>query len=217
MRGKQFFEYYCASFGTVEINNSFYRLPSETTVAAWRDAAPGGFIFSVKGSWYITHKKKLLEPARTVPGFIDRVGLLGSKLGPILFQLPPRFRLNEERLSAFLEALPPNHRYTIEFRDASWFDKSIEGLLSRHGVALCIFQFGDLVSPLWVTADFVYVRLHGPAGPYLGSYSRGQLEEWGAALSSWSSQGKDVYCYFNNDESGFAPQNAATLQDMLRA
>ncbi len=215
MSGKQLFEYYCARFRTVEINNSFYRLPSEKTVDAWRDAAPDEFIYSFKASQYITHKKRLINPARYLPRMIDIAGRLGTKLGPILFQLPPSFHRKEERLQGLLEALGPEHRYAVEFRDPTWFDEGVRDMLSGRGVAFCIFEFGDLISPRWVTADFVYVRLHGPNGPYLGSYSRKVLEEWAGLIVSWEKQGKDVFFYFNNDESGFAAQDAAALLEIM--
>lgn len=213
--GKHLFDYYSARFNTVEINNSFYRLPTEATVDAWRDAAPDGFVFSMKASQYLTHKKRLINPERYLPRMIDVAKRLGAKLGPLLFQLPPSFHRKDERLQGLFEVLPPDLRYAVEFRDASWFDEAVRDLLSSRGVAFCIFEFGDLISPQWVTADFVYVRMHGPVGPYLGSYSRQRLEQWAARIASWDKQGKDVFLYFNNDESGYAPHNAVELRALL--
>jgi uncharacterized protein YecE (DUF72 family) len=211
---RRFFEYYGTVFRTVEVNSSFYRLPSEETVEAWCAAAPPGFMFAVKASRFITHRKKLIDPTRTLPALIDRARLFGKKLGPILFQLPPRFRRDEARLSAFLEVLPAGYRYAMEFRDPSWFDTTIDDLLSRRGVAFCIFELGDLLSPRRTTADFVYVRLHGPRGPYRGSYPRAALEQWAGQFDDWTRQGMDVFCYFDNDESGYAAQNARTLLEI---
>jgi len=212
---RRFFEHYCTHFGTVEVNNSFYRLPSEATVASWRDASPPGFVFAVKGSDLITHRKRLTDPEKTVGPFVERVHLFGEKLGPILFQLPPRFRRNEARLERFLAALPAGCRYAMEFRNPDWFSEGVAELLSRHGVAFCVFEFGDLVSPRWVTADFAYIRLHGPAGPYRGSYGEGALAEWASRIRGWALEGADVFCYFDNDEGGFAAQNAVALRNMI--
>jgi uncharacterized protein YecE (DUF72 family) len=142
---------------------------------------------------------------------------LNEKLGPILFQLPPRWRFNPERLGAFLRALPCDFRYAMEFRDTTWFDRRAYDLLTQHGVAFCIYQLAGLLSPREVTADFVYVRLHGPTKKrYEGSYTPSQLSGWARAFSSWIRQGKDVYCYFDNDQAGYAARNASRLRSMLK-
>jgi len=208
-------EHYLKHFDTAEINNTFYRLPRKETFAQWRDSVPGGFLFSVKASRYITHMKKLKDPEQPMANFVGGVDALGDKLGPILFQLPPRWRLNIDRLTSFLTALPEGHRYAFEFRDESWFGKQTEEALCERGAAFCIYHFEHRQSPRPVTADFVYVRLHGPDGAYQGKYDDQTLKQWAEDLSSWVNGGKEVFCYFDNDEKGYAPQNALKLKELL--
>lgn len=207
---------YASHFRSAEVNNSFYQLPAEATLRRWRDTVPDGFIFAVKASRYITHMKKLKDPDEPVATLLDRVAKLGRTLGPILFQLPPRWRVNVERLDGFLRTLPNEHRYAFEFRDPSWFDQRVYDLLAGHGAAFCIYDLDRNLSPTEVTADFVYIRLHGPEGAYRGSYDERALSGWADAIASWADQGKAVYCYFDNDEAGYAPQNAGRLDEMLR-
>jgi uncharacterized protein YecE (DUF72 family) len=210
-----FLAYYAERFPTVEINNSFYQLPSESTLGKWRDAVPQGFVFAVKGSRFITHMKKLKDPARSLAPFLERVAVLGEKLGPILFQLPPRWGFNGARLAGFLAALPGAYRYTLELRDQSWINDDALDLLARHGAAFCIYDLAGYLSPLEVTADFVYIRLHGPGGPYQGQYDDKTLAGWAGAMAAWSREGREVFCYLDNDEAGYAAQDAARLQDLL--
>lgn len=207
--------FYADSFHTVEVNNSFYNLPSEKTLAAWRDTVPDGFTFAVKASRYITHMKKLKEPQKAVSRFLDRVSVLGEKLGPILFQLPPKWRANPQRLKEFCGSLPADFRYTFEFRDPSWFNDEIYEILTEAGAAFCIFHLSGLLSPKKVTADFTYVRLHGPGPAYQGSYSPGTLSGWAGTFSAWARKHTEVYCYFDNDQSGYAALNALKLNEML--
>lgn len=208
---------YCARhFHSVEINSSFYRLPSAGTLAHWRDSVPGDFIFAVKASRFITHMKKLNDPRRTLKPFMDRVAVLGAKLGPILFQLPPHWRVNVERLAAFLKVLPKGHRYAMEFRDPSWFDPRVYELLADHNVAFCIFDLDGTLSPMEVSADFVYVRLHGPNGPYQGQYDDRALAGWADAFKRWRRGGREVYCYFDNDEAAYAAHDAIRLQERVK-
>jgi len=210
-----FLAYYQQHFHTVEINNSFYHLPAEKTIGDWREKVPPGFIFAVKGSRYITHMKKLKAPEGSIKLFFDRVTILEDRLGPILFQLPPHWHCNPERLQEFLRDLPAGFRHTFEFRDQSWHNPEIYQLLNKHGAAFCIYEFGGVLSPREVTAEFVYIRLHGPEGPYQGSYDTKTLKNWAGAISIWVNQGKNVYCYFDNDQAGYAAQNALTLNAML--
>jgi uncharacterized protein YecE (DUF72 family) len=211
-----FLEFYAHRFHTVEINNSFYQLPSEQALKNWRDLAPPGFIFAAKGSRFITHMKKLKDPERSLAPFLERIVLLKEKLGPILFQLPPRWHFNESRLAAFLQALPGGYRYTLELRDQSWINARALDLLAQFNAAFCIYELDGYLSPREVTADFVYIRLHGPAGPYQGQYDRQTLAGWAGAISTWSGEGREVFCYFDNDEAGYAAQDALQLQDMLQ-
>lgn len=209
-------QYYIQHFGTVEINNSFYQLPDKKTLLQWHDAVPEDFIFSVKASHYITHMKKLNDPAPSVATFFERICVLKNKLGPILFQLPPRWHCNPQRLAAFLDQLSSNFRYVFEFRDHSWHNARIYHLLSEHKAAFCIFDLDGFLSPKEITTDLIYVRLHGPDGPYQGSYSKNVLSAWANAFAHWSVQGYTVYCYFDNDQNGYAARNALTLQSLLR-
>jgi uncharacterized protein YecE (DUF72 family) len=212
----RFLAYYAARFPTVEVNNSFYRLPSEQALRAWRDTTPPGFIFAVKGSRFITHLKKLKDPGRSLAPFLERIGLLGEKLGPILFQLPPRWHFDAARLAAFLAALPAAPRIALELRDRSWINDRALDLLAAHGVAFCIYELDGYLSPREITANFVYIRLHGPGGPYQGRYDRRTLSSWAESIAPWSRQGREVFCYFDNDEAGYAAQNALQLQALLR-
>jgi uncharacterized protein YecE (DUF72 family) len=212
---REYFPFYARHFHTAEINNTFYRMPSEATVLQWKKTAPPGFIFSVKASRYITHMKKLKDAGEPVRVFFKTIGLLEDKLGPVLFQLPPRWRVNVARLRTFLGALPEGHRYTFEFRDHSWFNDEVCEALEESRAAFCIYDLEGELSLKRVTADFVYIRLHGPGGAYEGKYDARALRGWADAISSWEREGKDVYCYFDNDQAGYAAENALELKRLL--
>lgn len=199
----------------MEINNSFYQLPSEKTFGQWRKESPEDFVFSVKASRFITHMKKLKDPEETLKKFMQRTSVLRRKRGPILFQLPPRWRVNPERLEFFLQTLDPRGRYAVEFRDPSWFDRRIYNLLARYRVAFCIYDLDGKVSPRAVTSDLVYVRLHGPNAPYRGKYDGRALSGWAKALRAWAGEGRSVHCYFDNDKKGYAAANALRLKEMV--
>lgn len=207
--------WYMERFDTVELNNSFYHLPARETFDAWRRATPAAFSFAVKGSRYITHRKKLNDPVPALARFMEPVESLGHKLGPILFQLPPRWSCNVARLNAFLEALPPSHRYTFEFRDPSWHDPTVYRALGQHNAAFCMYELDGFESPCQVTADFVYVRLHGPGRKYQGDYSSRQLGEWARRIARWRKEERAVYVYFDNDQAGYAAKNAAELKKLV--
>jgi uncharacterized protein YecE (DUF72 family) len=211
-----FLSYYCRRFRSAEINNSFYRLPADSTLAAWRDETPEDFVFSMKASRYLTHMKKLKDPEAPLAAFMDKAGILGKKLAVVLFQLPPKWRCNVERLESFLDILPDSCRYTFEFRDRSWFCKPVYEALRKRNAALCLYHLEGYASPREVTADFVYVRLHGPAGAYEGRYGRQELGGWAGAFTAWQRQGREIFCYFDNDQDGYAAVNAGELADMLR-
>jgi len=206
---------YARSFRSVEINNTFYQLPGKRTLRLWRDAVPGDFVFSVKASRYITHMKKLKDPRGPVNRLLKGIEPLSEKMGPVLFQLPPRWKADPERLSAFLEVLPGDFRYAFEFRDPSWFQERIYALLSESGSAFCIYDLDGRQAPKEVTADFLYVRLHGPAAPYQGRYDDQSLAGWAGAVSSWARQGKRVFFYFDNDQKGYAAGDALRLSRMV--
>jgi uncharacterized protein YecE (DUF72 family) len=207
--------YYAERFRSVEIDSSFYGLPRRSTLRAWRDEVPADFVFAAKASRYITHMKKLRDPRQGLDRFLKRMGALGDRLGPVVFQLPPRWRFDAGRLEAFLQALGRGFRCAFELRDPSWLNAEALALLERHRAAFCIYDLGGFLSPKEVTADFVYVRLHGPGGPYQGSYGDAALSGWARAISGWSRKGLSVYCYFDNDDRGYAASNAARLQEML--
>lgn len=207
--------FYAQHFNTVELNNSFYHLPSVKSFETWRETTPDKFLFAVKGSRFITHMKKLKDPKPATEKFLAHAEKLDEKLGPILFQLPPRWRVNTERLSTFLEVLPREYRYAFEFREQSWFTDEVYRLLRDHNAALCIYHMTGYDSPHEITADFVYVRFHGTESTYGGSYSGKMLREWAARITKWQRQSKDVYAYFNNDPDASAILNAKTLQQLL--
>jgi uncharacterized protein YecE (DUF72 family) len=209
-------EAYCQHFDTVELNNSFYKLPSAEAFAHWRQSTPKGFVFAVKGSRFITHMKKLKDPESGLRKLLPRAEQLGEKLGPILFQLPPAWRVDVQRLQDFLHALPRKHRFAFEFRDPSWHCPEVLALLSRSNVAFCIYDLAGFQSPLEITADFAYVRLHGPGGRYQGSYSGEALEEWALRIRGWARKLKAVYVYFDNDQEGYAAANALELLERVR-
>jgi len=212
---KEFLKHYARHFSTVEVNNTFYHLPKDSTIVAWTEAVPENFIFAVKASRYITHMKKLIDPEQSTTLFFERIQRFKNKLGPILFQLPPRFAFNPDRLEAFLKVLPVDYKYTFEFRDPSWFNSVTYNLLSKHNAAFCIYYLGNYHSPKETTADFVYIRYHGPIKLGSGLYNYENLIEFSDEIKSFFSQGKEIFCYFNNDEAGYAVRNAVELQQML--
>jgi uncharacterized protein YecE (DUF72 family) len=207
--------FYSQRFATVEINNTFYQLPDAQTFQQWHDTVPPSFEFAVKASRYITHMKKLKDPQGPVDQFLGSIEVLDDRLGPVLFQLPPNWNLNVGRLRSFLEILPPAGSYAFEFRNPSWFDSRVYGMLSEFDVAFCIHDMAKQPSPRVVTARTVYVRFHGPDGQYQGCYDNQTLAGWAGAFSTWLRQQKQVYAYFNNDQQGFAPHNAQALLEML--
>jgi uncharacterized protein YecE (DUF72 family) len=217
IRRKEYLNYYAQLLHTVEINNSFYRLPERETLAEWRDAVPPGFIFTVKATRFITHRKKLKDPERSLLLFLETISSLNNKLGPILFQLPPGWNFNAERFYDFLESLPSGYRFAFEFRDPSWHNSLVYDALTEMGAAFCSFEVAGVVSPKVITTDFIYIRLLGPVGAYKGQYTNTILSGWAGAISSWVNQGREVFCYFENDEGGYAVEDALKLQDMLES
>jgi uncharacterized protein YecE (DUF72 family) len=209
-------EFYSHSFDTVELNNSFYRLPTEAAFDNWRQSTPDNFVFAVKASRFLTHQKKLKDPENALQKLLPRASRLSQKLGPILFQLPPRWQVNPGRLEALLEALPSDLRCAFEFRDVSWIQSDINKLLVRFRAAFCIYELAGYRSPLTVTADFAYVRLHGPGpGKYQESYCASRLRHWARQVEVWSTHLAAIYIYFDNDQAGYAARNALTLKQMV--
>jgi uncharacterized protein YecE (DUF72 family) len=207
--------FYSGRFGTVEVNGTFYRLIAPETLRKWCEQTPAGFVFACKGSRYLTHMKRLKEQGAGVRRLFERLEALEDRLGPVVFQLPDRFKPDLGRLAGFIDALPKAHRYAFEFRDPAWFEPAVLDLLRQREVALCLYEIAGRQAPLEVTADFVYIRLHGPGAAYQGSYGEAALAEWAARMRGWTEQGRDVYCYFDNDEQAFAPANASRLQAIV--
>jgi uncharacterized protein YecE (DUF72 family) len=212
---KEQLAYYTTRFPTTEINNSFYRLPTEKAVADWRDTVPEGFVFAWKASRYITHFKRLKECEDSIKLVFGRMRGLGDSFGPVLFQLPPQFHADSERLAAFLKLLPKKQQHAFEFRHESWYDAKIFEVLRDHNVSLCISDHAAAPSPWEVTADFVYLRGHGPGGRYSGAYSDTALKDWAASVRAWRKGRRVVFVYFDNDQKSQAPKDADRLIDTL--
>jgi uncharacterized protein YecE (DUF72 family) len=211
-------EFYSRHFDTVEVNTTFYRLPRETSVSRWIAETPPGFTFAVKVSRYVTHIKRLLDVGQHLPLLYARIRplLRSEKMGPLLWQLPPTFACDLDRLAAALEHTHDGHRHAFEFRHPSWFREETYTLLREHHVALVIgdrpqvhhFQTHEL------TAGFTFVRFHGGSRGRNGNYSHGELDEWAERLHRWLGD-VAVYAYFNNDWEGFAIENARYLRGLL--
>jgi uncharacterized protein YecE (DUF72 family) len=209
----QWLDFFVRHFDTVEINNSFYRLPGEDVFKKWRRQAPKNFVFSVKASRFITHIKRLKDPEEPLALLHSRVKHLRTALGPVLFQLPPRFKADLERLGRFLNALEKKRRYAIEVRDKTWLVPEVFDLLKRFRVALCLADWRDLHVNGPVTTDFVYVRRHH--GPLSGNYGKRHLDRDVRQVREWLASGMDVYVYFNNDLKGDAIRNAGYVRNAL--
>lgn len=212
IKSNEFLQYYSRRFNTVEINNSFYRLPTAKNIKHWHELTPDDFIFSCKASRYITHMKRLHETEQAVDNLLAIFSSFQKKLGPILFQFPPSWRLNSPLLKKFAASLSKDFDYVLEFRNTSWFCPEIYDLLNSHQIALCFYDYKGYQSPEIITAPFVYLRLHGPKkSAYEGSYSTPKLAEYAQKIASWKNQGKRIYCYFDNDKKSCAPINADCL------
>jgi uncharacterized protein YecE (DUF72 family) len=212
---KDFLDHYMTQFSTVELNNSFYRLPKKATFTKWYKQSSPDFIFAVKASRYTTHVKYLADPYQSSIKFFKVITPLKQKLGPVLFQLPPHWKCRVDRLEQFLKILPAGIRYTFELRNPTWFNDDIYALLRKYNAAFCIYDFNKRFSPEEVTADFIYLRLHGPKGKYIGSYPKSFLKSWAGKFKAWSREGKDSYCYFDNTADGAAVKDALYFQDLV--
>jgi uncharacterized protein YecE (DUF72 family) len=205
-------EHYASVFDTVEINNSFYRLPEAETFARWADRVPSRFIFAVKASRFLTHMKKLKDPEQPLDLLLSRAGALGRHLGPVLYQLPPGWKLDLGRLEHFLQALPARTRHAIEFRDPTWYADAVLRLLEKHGVALCLHDMPGSAKARVRVGPFVYARFHGADAKYGGAYPPERLAPWIDWLNTQRVIGVNAYVYFNNDVGGHAPRDAITLR-----
>lgn len=211
-RPQEWFAHYGRFFDTVEINNTFYRLPAAKTFKVWRAQAPAGFIYAVKASRYLTHMKKLKEPEKPLRLFLDRARLLEEHLGPILYQLPPHWTLNRERLDSFLEILPAGLLHVFEFRDQSWLIKEVFDLLEKRDASFCVHDLPGLSVPRIAVGPIAYVRFHGAQGSYQGSYADQQLRQWWGWMEKEVAGGRDLYVYFNNDAEASAVRDALRLK-----
>jgi uncharacterized protein YecE (DUF72 family) len=208
-------EYYARIFDSVEVNNTFYRLPTPAQLDTWRRRTPDGFRFALKGSRFVTHRKRLSDAALHVPLLVDRLPALREKAGVLLWQLPPGWEFDEARLREFLETLPDSPPSAMEFRDPTWLNTTTRRLLARFGVGFVVHDHAQLTTPAWVTAPFVYLRFHGPRGDYHGSYDRAALATWADRAGRWLDRGSDVWAYFNNDADGRAPFDAQTFRELV--
>jgi uncharacterized protein YecE (DUF72 family) len=207
--------FYAEQFSTVELNNSFYHLPSEKAFITWRELVPENFVFAVKVSRFITHIKKLRNIGSALENFLSRACFLQHKLGPLLYQLPPSMKRNDEVLENFLSSLPPEYQHVFEFRHESWIDDAIFEILRRHNVGLCVFDMPGFTCPVEATSDFAYIRFHGSGGMYSSCYSDEELSQWANKIAQLGKKVKAVYIYFNNDAEAFAVKNALTLRKLI--
>jgi uncharacterized protein YecE (DUF72 family) len=213
---KRWFAFYAAALDTVEINNTFYRLPPAETFDAWQRQAPPGFLYAIKASRFLTHMKKLKDPEAPLENILGRCRRLGPHLGPVLYQLPPHWRCDVGRLGRFIDALPRDLRHVFEFRDPSWYNEEVRALLTETGMGFCIHDLRGASCPDWVTGPLAYVRFHGSTVlPYAGRYDLGHLREWAGRIREFRRAGRAVYVYFNNDNTGYAVRNARELQELL--
>jgi len=215
---KRWFAHYAESFATVEINASFYRVPQAATFTGWFDKAPPGFRYAVKANRFITHTKKLKDVAEPLAEFLLRTRGLKQALGPVLYQLPPRWRADDVRLAEFLALLPPDLEHALEFREPSWMSERVLGMLDAAGVGFCVHDLhGSPPTPRVATGRLAYLRLHGAEGKYWGRYSPEQLEGWRDWCLLEAERGRDVWVYFNNDIHGHAIEDARALEALVRA
>ncbi len=201
-------EFFAERFATVESNNAFYRLPERKTFEAWRARTPDDFRMAVKLSRYLTHIRRLREPAEPVERFVQRATGLGDKLGPVLIQLPPSLQSDVPRLAATLEQFPPGIGVAVEFRHETWYTTEVQRLLERHNAALCLAARRGVLTPLWDTADFGYVRFHEDRAAPRPCYGRRSMEAWAERLVGTYGAGKNLYVYFNNDPLACALRDA---------
>lgn len=213
---KDWLDYYCKVFSTVELNVTFYRLPRLDTFKKWYSETPKYFKFALKGSRFITHIKRLKDPAEPLETLMRQIRPLRSKLAVVLWQLPPNFEMDTERLKRFLKALKKYKRRNVfEFRNKTWIDNEVIGLLREENACMCMADWPPFVEDLPVTADFVYIRRHGKGGSYDTSYTTRELKRDAKRIKEYLRHKKDVFIYFNNDARGYAAQNALELKKIL--
>lgn len=208
--------YYASILNSVELNNSFYQIPKEKNVLNWVDLTPPNFIFSCKANRYITHFQKLKECTESVNKLLKAFSNFEEKLGPILFQFPPWWKIEIPTLKQFIDQLPQNYLYTFEFRHKSWFCEELYEVLDKNQMSLCFYDHKMYRSPEIVTSPFIYIRMHGPhEQAYEGAYEDSTLIEYADKFINWHKNGKTIYCYFDNDEKTNAPKDAQRLNQLL--
>jgi len=218
LNARKWLEHYTGSFDTVELNVTFYRMPAPNVFSDWRDHVPEGFCFSVKGNRFITHIKRLKSARGPLDLFFSRARLLKNKLGPILWQLPPTFKRDVDRLASFVRLLRKykSVRHVFEFRNKTWLCGEVSDILKKEKISVCSADWPEFNKKISGTADFVYLRRHGQGAKlYNGCYSKGQIKIDASLIKKHLAKGRDVYIYFNNDAHGYAVENALELKDML--
>jgi uncharacterized protein YecE (DUF72 family) len=212
LRRDRWLEHYAERFDTVELNASFYRLPLRATFDRWATRVPDGFVYAVKASRYLTHVKRLKEPMEPLARLWGRADGLGPHLGPVLYQLPPRWKPDLERLAGFLAALPGGRAQAIEIRDPRWYGEETVAAIAAADVAVCLHDMPGSARAGPPTGPFAYVRFHGAGQRYGGRYPDAVLERWAASMVEWADGGMPVWAYFNNDIGGHAVVDAERLR-----
>jgi uncharacterized protein YecE (DUF72 family) len=212
---KRWLEFYAERFATVESNNAFYMLPGGPTFRAWAERTPGDFVMAVKMSRYLTHIKRLAEPDEPIRRFVSRASELGSKLGPVLLQLPPSLQLDIPRLRRVLELVPPEIRVAVEFRHESWYTDEVRSVLTDAGAALCLADRQRPLTPLWRTAGWGYLRFHDGLGEPRPCYTSGEMRDWASRVADLWAPAQDVFAYFNNDPRACALRDAIVFRDEM--
>ena len=218
LSSSKWLDFYARDFNCVEINSTFYRLPSDTAISSWLAATPESFKFAIKASRYITHQKKLKKCREPLQKLRQVAAKFGDKLGPLVFQFPPHWEMNLERLASFVELLPVDLQITMEFRDPAWHYPAVWNLLAENDITWCEFDLSGVESPKRQTGSFTYLRLHGP-GPdaYCGNYNAEQLADRATQLLQLEKKGIDSWVFFDNDQAGHAVENARQLKSLCQA
>jgi uncharacterized protein YecE (DUF72 family) len=219
-KSSEWLDYYAKYFDTVEVNNTFYGLPEKAVFESWRKTAPAGFVFTIKASRYITHLRRLIDPEKHMTLFLEHAAGLEEKLSCILFQLPPKFPYERERLQVLLafmdwQQVLPGVRCVLEVRDRRWYNDDLFERLRAHNWSLVLADQPGFAMQGPVTADFIFARRHGPGGDHDSIYTEEMLQEDAGRIQDWMGNSRDVYLYFNNDISGYAIQNAQRLKELL--
>jgi uncharacterized protein YecE (DUF72 family) len=220
LKSSEWLDFYARFFHTVEVNNTFYRLPEKSVFESWRNTAPAEFDFTIKASRYFTHLKRLIDPETHASLLLNRAAALKEKLSCILFQLPPSFQYEPERLQGLLEFIDwqkicPGVRCALEVRDRRWYMPDCFDRLSAHNWSLVLADQPGFAMNGPVTADFIFLRRHGPGGDHDSIYTEEMLQADAGRIRTWMAEGRDVYIYYNNDIGGYAIQNAQRLKELL--